>query len=192
MKEKIRMGVDMQRFFVITGGPGSGKSALVEALQESGYLTSVEAGRGIIRDQMAIAGNGLPWNDPLLFAEMMLSWEMRSYRLAESESGTVFFDRGVPDVLGFLHVLNLPVPGHMQRAADSFRYNRRAFIAPPWREIFRQDGERKQGFDEAVRTYDAMVATYTALGYELLEIPRSAVEARISFVLDNIGPPSHA
>lgn len=180
-----------QRFFVITVGPGSGKSALIEALQQSGYVTSVEAGRGIIRDQVAIGGNALPWSDPLLFAEMMLSWEMRSYHMAERETGTVFFDRGVPDVLEYLRVLSLPVPGHVQKAADAFRYNRRAFIAPPWPEIFRQDGERKQGFNEATRTHDAMVATYTALGYDLVEVPRCPVEARVRFVLEN-GPPSCA
>ncbi len=178
-----------QRFFVITGGPGSGKSALIEALQESGYITSVEAGRGIIRDQVAISGNALPWSEPLLFAEMMLTWEMRSYHMAQYENGTVFFDRGVPDVLGYLRVLSLPVPDHMQRAADAFRYNRRVFISPPWQEIFRQDRERKQGFDEAKRTHDAMAATYTALGYDLVEIPRSPVEARARFVLENVGPP---
>ena len=53
------MREDGQRFFVITGGPGSGKSALIEAIQRSGYVTSVEAGRGIIRDQVAIGGNAL-------------------------------------------------------------------------------------------------------------------------------------
>jgi predicted ATPase len=192
MKETMRVQENEQRFFVITGGPGSGKSALIEALQESGYVTSVEAGRGIIRDQVAIRGNALPWSEPLLFAEMMLSWEMRSYHMAQNESGTVFFDRGVPDVLGYLRVLSLPVPDHMQRAADAFRYNRRVFIAPPWQEIFRQDRERKQGFDEAKRTHDAMVATYTALGHDLVEIPRSPVEARARFVLNNIGPPSRS
>ena len=71
MKEKIRVREDGQRFFVITGGPGSGKSALIEALQRSGYATSVEAGRSIIQDQVAVGGNALPWRDPLLFAEMM-------------------------------------------------------------------------------------------------------------------------
>ena len=186
----MRVREDGQRFFVITGGPGSGKSALIEALQRSGHHTSVEAGRGIIHDQIAIGGNALPWSDPLLFAEMMLSWEMRSYHMAERESGSVFFDRGVPDVLGYLRVLNLPAPDHMQRAADAFRYNRRVFIAPLWREIFRQDRERKQDFDEAIRTHHAMVATYTALRYDLVEIPRSPVEARARFILDNVGPSS--
>ena len=186
------MREDGQRFFVITGGPGSGKSALIEAIQRSGYVTSVEAGRGIIRDQVAIGGNALPGSEPLLFAEMMLCWEMRSYHIAERESRSVFFDRGVPDVLGYLRMLNLPAPDHMQRAADAFRYNRHVFIAPPWREICRQDRERKQDFDEAIRTHDAMVATYTALGYDLVEIPRSPVEARARFVLDNIDPPSRS
>jgi predicted ATPase len=59
----------------------------------------------------------------------------------------------------------------MHKAADSFRYHHRVFIAPPWREIFQQDRERKQDFDEAVRTYDALVATYTDLGYDLVKIP---------------------
>jgi predicted ATPase len=98
----------------------------------------------------------------------------------------VFFDRGVPDVLGYLRLLNLPVPAHMQKAASTFRYNRRVFIAPPWREIFQQDRERKQDFDEAVRTYDALAATYTELGYTLVEIPCVLVGERVRFLLSNI------
>jgi len=65
------------RFFVLTGGPGWGKSTLLDALENAGYARSVEAGRGIIPDQMAIGGRALPWEDPLAFAELMLSWEMR-------------------------------------------------------------------------------------------------------------------
>src|SRR5579859_6165160 len=157
-------------FIILTGGPGSGKSALIEELRRRGYATTREAGRGIIQHQMAIGGRALPWNDPLLFAEMMLSWEMRSYDLAKRETSLVFFDRGVPDVAGYLRLMGLPIPEHVQKAVEIFSYNRRVFIAPPWREIFREDGERKQDFDEAMRTYDALVETYTEYGYRLVEI----------------------
>lgn len=180
------MHVNEDRFYVITGGPGSGKSSLIEALHQQGYAHSIEAGRGVIQDQMAIAGRALPWDDRALFAELMLFWEIRSYRIAEQVPGPVFFDRGVPDVLGYLKLTGLPIPPHMQKAAELFRYNRTVFIAPPWREIFRQDHERKQDFDEAIRTYDSMVAIYTALDYELVEIPRSAVEERLKFILHSI------
>ena len=174
------------RFHIITGGPGSGKTALIASLASFGFACSVEAGRGIIQDQVRIDGRALPWRDPLLFAELMLSWEMRSYHEAEHREGPVFFDRGVPDVLGYLRLMNIPAPEHMRNAAKEFRYNATVFIAPPWREIFHQDVERKQDFDEAVRTYDALVSTYTGLQYELVELPRATVEERSRFILDHL------
>ncbi len=70
------------RFFVLTGGPGSGKTTLLDRLMQSGFATTGEAGRGVIKDQAAIGGPALPWADRQLFAELMLSWEMRSYRHA--------------------------------------------------------------------------------------------------------------
>lgn len=177
----------VERFFVITGGPGSGKSTLVDGLGSAGHSRSIEAGRGVIQNQVAIAGPALPWSNPVLFAELMLSWEMRSYDIAQEAPGLVFFDRGVPDVMGYLRLLGLPVPGHVEKAAEVFRYNRHVFIAPPWPEIFENDRERKQNFDEAVRTHEAMLATYRACAYELVEIPCLAVEERVGFVIDYVG-----
>lgn len=182
------MSNNAERFFVLTGGPGSGKSSLVGALHRSGYAGTIEAGRGIIQDQTAIGGRAVPWNDPVLFAELMLSWEMRSYHVAQHQSGLVFLDRGVPDVAGYLRLLGLPVPKHLHKAIATFRYHRRVFIAPPWRDIYRQDRERKQDFDEAVWTYDSLVATYTEYGYHLVEIPCVPVAGRLRFILDTVGP----
>jgi predicted ATPase len=176
-----------ENFFVITGGPGSGKTSLIDALNARGYPRSIEAGRGLIQHQVLIGGRALPWDDRALFAELMLCWEMRSYHLAQDITVPVFFDRGIPDVLGYLCLSGLPAPPHMHKAAEAFRYNRQVFIAPPWKEIFQQDRERKQDFKEAIRTYDAMVQTYTALNYQLLEIPRTSVEERLTFVLHRSG-----
>jgi predicted ATPase len=185
--EKMHTAESANRFFVLTGGPSSGKSTLIDALQHSGYARSVEAGRAIIEDQMSIAGRALPWEDRLLFSELMLSWEMRSYGMAQHQKGPVFFDRGVLDVLGYLRLIGQPVPQYMEKAAEIARYNRRVFVAPPWKEIFHQDSERKQEFEEAGRTYDALVTTYAAHGYELVELPRAPIEERLRFVLRNIG-----
>jgi len=130
--------------------PRSGKTTLIDALAQAGCARSIEAGRGVIQDQMAVGGPALAWRDPKAFAELMLCWEMRSYHLAQEQAGPIFFDRGVPDVIGYLRMLGLPVPQHMEEAAAIFRYQRRVFIAPPWPDIFRQDSERRQSLDEAV------------------------------------------
>ncbi len=174
------------RRIVLTGGPGSGKTTLLEALAAAGHATSPEAGRATIRRQQAIDGEALPWKDRALFAELMLDRELEAHARAESADGSVFFDRGVPDVVGYLTLCGLPVPAHMERAAQDIRYDRRVFIAPVWPEIFGQDAERKQDLDEARRTFDAMAETYPRFGYELIELPRAPVAERLDFVLTTL------
>jgi predicted ATPase len=176
-----------ERFFVVTGGPGSGKSTLLGEFRRAGFPHMPEAGRAIIQDQLAIGGSALPWRDRGLFAELMLSWDIRSYRFAEELSGPVFFDRGVVDVIGYLGLLGLGPPGHMKQAAATFRYHRRVLVMPPWEDIYERDVERKQDFQEAVRTYEALIAVYSQYGYELVEVPRVPVAERVSFVVNALG-----
>ena len=172
------------RRLVLTGGPGAGKTTLIKALGKAGYARMPEAGRGVIRHQMEIGGTALPWHDPLLFAELMLSWDMRSYHAARTRAGPVFFDRGVPDNVGYLRLVGIAAPEHMERAAQELRYSRTVFVAPPWREIFENDRERRQDFDEAVRTYEVGSETYTDYGYELIELPYVSASERVSFVIE--------
>ncbi|AGB83253.1 putative ATPase [Serratia sp. FGI94] len=168
---------------ILTGGPGSGKSTLIDALSQRGYACSTEAGRAIIQEQVATGGNALPWEDRQAFAERMLSREICAWQRAGSAETAYFFDRGIPDVAGYLTLCQLPVPAHLERAIAHFRYAERVFIAPPWREIYAQDTERRQSFAEAEMTYWIMRATYQQYGYRLLELPRAPLEERVSFML---------
>ncbi|GAB2674073.1 AAA family ATPase [Saccharopolyspora gloriosae] len=172
------------RRIVVTGGPGSGKSTLLDRLGAAGYARSEEAGRGVIRDQLAVGGAALPWADRALFAELMLCWELRNYRSAAG--GTVLFDRGLPDIAGYLRVEGLAVPAHVHAAARDLRYERRVFLAPPWPEIYRTDEERAQSPEVARRTCEVMAETYAEYGYDLVELPKAPVDDRARFVRDAI------
>lgn len=171
------------RFFVLTGGPGAGKTTLVDELRQRGFATTEEAGRGVIREEVEDGGDALPWIDPGTFAARMFEWELGSYRHAERQEGAVIFDRGLPDTIGYLRLEGLEVPAWMEEEALRLRYNRRVLIAPPWREIFGRDEERRQSWEVAVRTYEIMAETYTAFGYELAEVPRGSVAERAAFVI---------
>jgi predicted ATPase len=179
------MTASTDRFTVLTGGPGSGKTTLIDRLRAAGHGTTEEAGRAIIRDQTAIGGPALPWRDPALFAEAMLCREMHTHRTAPTE-GRVFFDRGVVDVAGYLRLEGLAVPAHVDAAARVFRYHPRVFAAPPWPEIYVRDGERRQSAETAERTYEAVTAAYRHYGYDLVELPRASVAERLRFITERV------
>jgi predicted ATPase len=46
---------------------------------------------------------------------------------------------------------------------------------------------RRQDFAEAVRTHAQMAQVYAEFGYDLVELPRASVAARLRFVLAALG-----
>ena len=180
--------MDTDRLFVLTGGPGSGKTTLIDALAAAGVATSPEVGRAVIREQLASGGDALPWADQRAFADLMVVREVAAHQAALASGGVTVLDRGVPDVIGFLRVSGLPVPPHIDAAARACRYNSRVFIAPFWAEIFTGDAERKQSPEVAEATFDVMADTYRGYGYELVALPRVSVAERVAFITDRIGP----
>lgn len=175
------------RLHVVTGGPGSGKSTLIDALAAAGVATSAEVGRAIIKEELAAGGTALPWVDHRAFAERMIEREIAAHQAALASGQTVVLDRGAPDVVGFLRVSGLALPPAIDAAARSHRYNSRVFIAPWWADIFTTDAERKQTPEEARATFAVMVETYRDYGYHLVELPCVSVAERVAFVLKEIG-----
>lgn len=175
-------------FYILTGGPGAGKTTLVNALAVRGYRTVSEAGRRIIHQQKADGGTATHDGDRLAYRDLMFEDAVRTFEHMSSEDGPVFFDRGLPDLVGYSHLIGAPAPAALRDAVAHYRYNQTVFIAPPWKEIYAQDGERKQDFEEAIATYEAMRVAYDEAGYRLAELPRTTVEKRVRFVLDRIQP----
>lgn len=174
-------------FFVVTGGPGAGKTSLITEFARRGFHTIPESGRAIIREELASGGDALPWADRMAYAERMLERDLRAYRAALALSGPVIFDRGIPDVLGYLTLCGLPIPAEVAEAAKAMPYNRRVFLAPFWEVIFEQDAERTQTPEDAEATCSVMRETYVVLGYEIVELPRTDVSTRADLVARQTG-----
>lgn len=171
---------------MISGCSGGGKSSLLDALSRAGQRVWPEPGRQVVKEQMAIGGDALPWLDLGKFVDLTISRSMNFMISAAAVPGQSFFDRGIIDQISGLEHAGLPVPDHFMRAAELFRYRPQVFIVPPWREVYRNDSERQHGFDDAVSANEALVAAWKRFGYQTVIIPRASVGERARFVLDHI------
>lgn len=170
-------------FYIITGGPGSGKTAIIDALKDRGFLTVAEVARQIIQEQVKIGDDALHWKDQAKFRDLMLSRSIYTFEQCPEKEQPVFFDRGIPELVGYCHLIKTEVPDYLHDAVRLFRYNPKVFITPPWQEIYRQDKERKQTWQEAIDIYQTVAGSYTQAGYRLVEVPKGPLSARAEFVL---------
>ncbi|MEO5867522.1 MAG: AAA family ATPase [Sphingomonas sp.] len=164
------------RLVVLSGGSGGGKSTLLTALAQRGFGTVPEWGRAMI------AAGSSPWADPVGFLRRAVAKAQHDREAAIERGGLIFFDRSLVDVASALQYLaHEPV---LHALCDAARYDRRAFLAPPWPEIYVNDEDRRHGFDRALAEYERLARDYPALGYEVVILPKVSVEERIAFVLD--------
>lgn len=173
-------------FFLLTGGPGSGKSSVLAALANHSFATIEEVGRLIIQTQLKNNGNATHQKDKIAFRKLMLEASIKDYKNTISKTETVFFDRGIPDIAGYSKLINEPITAEIKKAIEELRYNPSVFIFPPWEEIYCQDTERKQNFKEAVETYNALISAYQEFSYTLIVMPKTSIEERVKFIKNKI------
>ena len=82
---------------VLTGAPGSGKTAILDSIGTE-LLCVPEPAREIIAEQRAIGGDGTSDRNPSLFVDMLLQRSIEKH-VAQSGTAPVLFDRGVPDCI---------------------------------------------------------------------------------------------
>lgn len=172
------------RFIVLSGCSGGGKSTLLEELRQRGHAVVEEPRRRIVQEELASGGQALPWLDLRAFARRAMATALADRETMRDYSGLVFFDRGLVDAASALEVSG----GEPVQAgpAVEHRYDRRVFLTPPWPEIYSGDAERRHGLDAALEEYDRLEKLYPAFGYETIVLPKVSVAERADFVLGHL------
>lgn len=172
--------------YIITGGPGSGKTSIIAALSRLGYTTFPEVSRTLIRQQMQLEHGMLPWKNMEGFARLALLEMKRQHREASVVSELCFFDRGIPDIIGYMYFSKLERAAEILDAAVTHPYAPVVFICPPWPEIYVNDPERPQTFEDARELHRCIKNAYEMLQYTIVEVPKDIVSMRATFILDTV------
>ncbi|MCU0349329.1 MAG: ATP-binding protein [Flavobacterium sp.] len=171
---------------VLVGGPSSGKTTLIEALKSEGFICYPEISREVIKQAQEQGIEQLFLENPLLFSELLLEGRKKQYESAQKETcNTLFLDRGIPDILAYMHYIGDAYPAFFDEACQQFKYTK-VFMLPPWKEIYISDAERYENYEQAVLIHQHLEETYKKYGYELIEIPKDTVANRVAFVLKNL------
>ncbi len=183
-------GRDADRFVVVSGCSGGGKSTLLAELARRGHAVVEEPGRRIVRQEQAGDGAALPWVDLAAFARRAIDMARADRAAMAGGRGWVFFDRGLVDAAAALAFAT----GEPAWPGDDERYHARVFLTPPWRDIYVGDPERPHDWDAAVAEYDRLATAYAALGYELCVLPRRSVADRADRILATLSgaPPARS
>ncbi len=169
---------------VLTGGPSSGKTSLLNHIQHPDIHCFEEVSRGVISKALA-KGTTQPFLDnPLGFSEALFERRLHDY-FEDKKNKMHVYDRGIHDVVAYLNAIGDEVPCGMLNDCSTYCYDA-VFVFPPWEAIFTQDAERMEVFEEAIHFHKALLETYTHFGMQCIEVPKSSIEERFHFILDHL------
>lgn len=171
---------------VITGGPGTGKTTIIDGLVEKGYTCFSEISRDITLEAKKQGIEQLFLENPLLFSELLLEGRKKQFQEANNHtSELVFLDRGIPDILAYMHYIGDSYPAFFDKACKDNKYTK-IFFLPPWEDIYSCDEARYENFEQATLIFNHLKETYQKYGYEIIEVPKDNLDNRIIFILEQL------
>jgi predicted ATPase len=184
------MNIVNNKLIIISGCSGGGKSTLLSELSNEGYSVVPEVGRELIKEQLAANGSIIPWQQPQAFCEMLITRSIAAFHKAKTITNVrdqlIFFDRSFLEGVSYYQSLEIKNSNKYDHYVDELRYYPTIFMAPPWKEIFRQDEERKHSFESAVEEYERLLKFYPKYGYRIVEFPKASLTDRVHFIISSV------
>lgn len=170
-------------WYVITGGPSSGKSTVIRALKDMGYKTTTELARHYIdlqrmngRTTQEIRMNQRQFQHKVLNLQVELE-----RRLNPNEE--IFFDRALPDEVAYYEYFKLEPDEKLVEYLKNAHY-KKIFIMDllPLDSDYARTEDRQAQID----LHKLIIGVYEKRGEPIVFVPVLPVKERVQFVLDHL------
>lgn len=170
-------------WYVITGGPSSGKTTTVNLLKSRGYKTTIEHARHYLDTQRLkgitveeVRKNYKEFQLGVLAMQIEQEKEI-------SPDEIVFLDRAIPDALAYYRFLNLPEDEKLIDAMRTVSY-KKIFILdclPLMADYARTEDAAAQK-----KIHILLTEVYESLPFPVIHVPLLPAEQRVDFILTNL------
>ena len=170
-------------WYVLTGGPGSGKTTTIEIIASRGYKTTIEHARHYIQTQMQ-KGRTVEEvrKNQEEFQIGVLDMQIEQEAMLNPKD-TVFLDRALPDALAYYYFLDLPVNRKITDALNLYRY-KKVFILECL--PFVQDYARREDELAQKKIHELLIKVYSDLHFPITHVPVLPPEERVDYLLNNL------
>jgi predicted ATPase len=176
----------MTKKYILTGAPGSGKSAIVLELEQRGEIVVREAAEDIIKLNQA-KGIERPW-ELENFQDQILDLQIqREYRIPRT-LGYAIIDRGILDGLAYLNMESKTAKRINEELGRDSRipYSKTIFLIEQLGTIDKNK-VRREDYLEALKLEKKFEGIYQEYGFNIERIPALPVKERADIILKIIG-----
>jgi predicted ATPase len=182
------------RRFIITGAPGSGKTAIIRQLELDGYSVVEEAATDIIAAAHA-RGVGEPWTAPSFIEAIARLQKDRQLRASRQPDEVQFHDRSVVCTAALAVYLGYPpyafLTAELERVRSEEIYQKRVFFVRNL-SFMTPTAARRITFEETIRFEKIHEETYRELGFDLIAVDPASVEERVRIIKAAVAPTANS
>jgi len=156
----------MTDLYIITGGPGTGKSSLIGMLKKYGLYVVPEAAARIIEEEEESKKPKkeriIPWNANKRpeFQKKVFKMHSDDLNHINHEIEKAFLDRSHIDNLAYCEYYNIPFPEGLEEAINSINYKKVYILEQPSKKFYTKTSTRHESYVEAKKIHNKIYENY--------------------------------
>jgi len=169
-------------WYVVTGGPCTGKTTVINMLEQRGYKTTIEHARHYIDTQQSegrtieeIKENKKQFQLGVLNMQIEQEAELNT-------NDNVFLDRALPDAMAYYQFLGLDYNDRLIEQCNKYCYSK-VFILDRLPLI--NDYARLEDEEEQIRIHQLIIKVYESYPCPIIHVPVLKPEERVDFILNH-------